>query len=342
MYSIREYFPTTLPPRGLIQTVIGPSKATLEFEKELEQDNIKRYLNFLSVDMTALWDNIRKQLLEVEDYNNYLIININSEFSEEHRIQLPTKRKLQIIDISQRVIEPYFTEIERLAELLSKTMEKYNEYEKKVEVKSPRSQDYLKKLIESDVPTRIQKMKEKYEKIQQKTIEKDEKIKEEEKIKMENRKNIPYPSGFDPRKPQQYVRVRKPVSQSGPQSGPQSVPPTQSYTQSKGPRSGPQSGPILIPNKYFRDTVQKYTGETMTSPVADKKEIDKMYKKLSLHIHAASTKYNKLSIAEQKEADEIFKKIKAEKEKYVPKSGKSKKKTKKKKPKRTRRVKKKS
>ena len=48
--------------------------------------------------------------------------------------------------------------------------------------------------------------------------------------------------------------------------------------------------------------------------------------KLSLHIHAGSTKYNKLSKSKQKEADEIFKKIKAEKELYVPKnSGKGKK-----------------
>jgi len=56
-----------------------------------------------------------------------------------------------------------------------------------------------------------------------------------------------------------------------------------------------------------------------------------MYKKLSLHIHGASTKYQKLSEEGQKEADEIFKKINTEKEKYVPKSGK--KKTKKNKPK---------
>lgn len=332
MYSIREYFPTTLPPRGLIQTVIGPSKATLEFEKELEQDNIKRYLNFLSDDMTALWDNIRKQLLEVEDYNKYLIIKINSEFSEKHRIQLPTERKLQIIDISQRTIEPYFTEIERLAELLSKTMEKYNEYEKKVEVKSPRSQDYLKKLIESDVPTRIQKMKEKYEKIQQKTIEKDEKIKEEEKIKMEKRKNIPYPSNFNPRAEQTYVP-----------GGNSKSPPKTSPNKSNETIKTDTSTVKLIPNQYFRDMVLKYTGKTMTSPVADKKEIDKMYKKLSLYIHAASTKYQKLSTAEKKEADEIFKKINTEKEKYVPKSGKKgTKKKKHKKKKQTKKAKKKS
>lgn len=339
MYSIREYFPTTLPPRGLIQTVIGPSKATLEFEKELEQDNIKRYLNFLSDDMTALWNNIRKQLLEVEEYNKYLIRKINSEFSEEHRIQLPTERKLQIIDISQRTIEPYFTEIERLAELLSKTMEKYDEYEKKVEVKSPRSQDYFKKLIESDVPTRIQKMKEKYEKIQQKTIEKDEKIKEEEKIKMEERKNIPNPSNFNPRADQTYV----------PGGNSKSKPPPKTSPNKSNKKIKTDTSTVkLIPNQYFRDMVLKYTGKTMTSPVADKKEIDKMYKKLSLYIHAASTKYQKLSTAEKKEADEIFKKINTEKEKYVPKSGKKgtkktkPKKTKPKKPKKTKKAKKKS
>ena len=76
----------------------------------------------------------------------------------------------------------------------------------------------------------------------------------------------------------------------------------------------------------------------MTSPVASKDEIKKMYRKLSLYIHGGSAKYQKLSPAEQKEADEIFKKINEEKEKYVPKSGK--KKPKKKKPKKKKQTKK--
>ena len=65
----------------------------------------------------------------------------------------------------------------------------------------------------------------------------------------------------------------------------------------------------LIPNKYFRDMVKRYLGKDMTTPVADPSEIKKCWQKVSLHVGANSTKYQKLSSSEQKEADEIFKKI---------------------------------
>jgi len=65
----------------------------------------------------------------------------------------------------------------------------------------------------------------------------------------------------------------------------------------------------------------------MTTPVAPKAEIKKAWQKLSLHIQANSTKYNKLSTPEQQaEADEIFKRVTNEKEKLCPvTSGKGKK-----------------
>ena len=78
--------------------------------------------------------------------------------------------------------------------------------------------------------------------------------------------------------------------------------------------------------------VKRYLGKDMKTPVADPSEIKKCWQKVSLHVGANSTKYQKLSSTEQKEADEIFKKITSEKDLYVPKSsGKRKKATKKKK-----------
>ena len=55
--------------------------------------------------MISMWNNIRKQLIEVEEYNKSLLGKIYSEFSEEHRIQLPIERKLQIIEIVKIILK---------------------------------------------------------------------------------------------------------------------------------------------------------------------------------------------------------------------------------------------
>ena len=77
MSDIREYEPAILPTRGMIERVMGPSQATLDFEEELEQDGIKRYLGFLWDDMASTRNNIRKQLGETEKYNNFLLQKVN-------------------------------------------------------------------------------------------------------------------------------------------------------------------------------------------------------------------------------------------------------------------------
>ena len=197
--------------------------------------------------------------------------------------------------------------------------------------KSRRSQSDFEKLMDKDVPKELKKCLKNMKKLKRQ-LEKEEKRKDE----IKNRKPTMNPSNFNPREEQTYVPKGKYKPKGGPKTGP-------SFKPKKTIGKSTSSSVKLVPNKYFRDTVLHYTGKTMTSPVADKKEIDKMYKKISLHIHAASTKYQKLSSTEQKEADEIFKKIKAEKEKYVPlHSSVKKKKAKKKQTKRKKKTKNKS
>ena len=315
------YTEPILPSRSILEKIFGPSQATLDFEKMEKEAHMREHLESLWTNMEEIRANIMSQLRNAEEMNLRVLQGVISDFSPDHRVQIETDRKREIIEKCENMIYPYFDKIEIQMEQLTEAVKKYNEMQKKVaseQIIAQRSTMYYEKLIESEAPDRIKRMKEPYEKLKTRVDIEESENAEKERIQQEKIRNTPNPSNLNPREKQTYVPEGKQKTNTKQKTNPKSSTSGPKKTISK------KSTTKLVPNKYFRDTVFKYTGETMTSPVASKDEIKKMYRKVSLHIHAGSTNYQKLSSAEKKEADEIFKKINEEKEKYVPKSGKKK------------------
>jgi len=311
--------PITLGPSWL-EMIFGLSKETKEINERLITESLVSHYNIVREQMTDLFNELQKDLSEAEYMKR---TKLNSLQILDTGRNTPQSKDIVNILFDYEV---FSKGVGGKCEMMYETAEELKNLIPKKDLVKFGIEGTINSFIKGteDIEMKLGEYKKELTDLLEKSL-----IEEEEMLQRKQKEYEEAEEKFK-RAPKRFgdfrqTYVKESESRSGPQSGPQYVSPP---------------GPILIPNKYFRDTVLKYTGETMTSPVADKKEIDKMYKKLSLHIHAGSTKYNKLSKSEQEEADEIFKKIKEEKEKYVPKSGKHKKKTKNKKPKKSKKSKK--
>ena len=281
---------------------------------------------------------------QIEHYNivreqmGKLCEELDKDYREAHYLKIQKLSSLNILDsdrktprssdITKIIIEfdIFLSSINGKCEMIYETVDELRKLiPKKDLVKIEKTINSFEGFAE-DIQMKLEKMKEELTNLLEKSlIEEEELLKIKQKEYEEAEKHFKRaPKIFGDFK-QTYVKesVKLPGPNPGPKPGPKSSP---NPAPKSVPKPVPKSGPKLIPSKYFRDIVLKYTGQTMTSPVADSKEIRKYWKKVSVHIQPNGTKYNKLSDIKKKEAEEIFKKITNEKDLYVAKgSGKRKK-----------------
>ena len=321
----RKYEESELPVRGWKDWLMGPSEDTLEFEKSLKEESFQRHINLLEQDMELICKQIKSRSTELNKYNVHLRDQL-----KKHGDWKWSKGKYPKPEYVRKAREEfilfYETEFTPTFELLTSAIEEY---------KSSSGGGGRYKNVIKVYQLCIDKTKDEGQKYIEAFIDLEEKsIKEKDKQSKEQ-KNVPTSKkrvfgDFEqkyvnetPKGPKGTKGPKKSKSKtSKPKSNPKSTPKPK-----KTIKKTTQASPTLVPSQYFRDQVKKYLKKDMTTPVAPKAEIKKAWQKLSLHIQANSTKYNKLPTSEQQaEADEIFKRVTNEKEKLCPvTSGKGKK-----------------
>jgi len=316
---MRKYEPPSMPSRGWFEGWTGPSQATKDFENSLKEESINRHLEMVRSDMVELCQKLKKEKGSIYKMKTTFMKDLFKIARDEQR----DTPRLEYITMAEDELMKFISSTSEECELMYTIIQDYKKLVPTMNASTEKTLDSFESCA-----------KEVHEKIWNITAElndlKEKSISENKKAESEEKKKVSKSSKFFGDFEQKYVKETKPKPKPKTNSKPKKTINKKSNPSVK-----------LIPNKYFRDMVMKYTGKTMTSPVADKKEIKQMWKKVSLHVGANSTKYQKLSSSEQKEADEIFKKITNEKDLYVPKgSGKrktKKRKSKKRKTKKTRR-----
>ena len=302
---MRKYNEPEMPTRGWKDWLMGPAEETIEFEKSLKEESLLRHTDLLEQDMALLCKQIKSRSTELTKYNAYLLDELkkrgNWTWSEEKypNPEYVHKAREEFILFYERELTPTF-------ELLTTAIEEYEkssggggryknvikEYQQCIDKTKDEGQKYIEAFID----------------LEDKSTEAiNKKAKEQQK-----EQNVPTTKSrvfgdFE----QKYVKEKpKPIPK--PKSTPKMPKPKKTIKKTT------HTSPELVPSQYFRDQVKKYLKKDMTKPKATKEEIRKTWHQLGLHIHAASTRYNKLSKAEQVEADEIFKRVTDEKEKLCP------------------------
>jgi len=303
----RKYEESELPVRGWKDWLMGPSENTSNFEKSLKEQSLQRHIDLLEKDMSLLCKQIKTRSTELNKYNTYLRDQLKKHgdwtWSEEKYPKPEYARKAR-----EAFILFYETEFTPTFELLTSAIEEYKSssggggryknvtqrYQQCIDKTKGEGQKYIESFMDLE------------EKSVQAINKKVKEQKEQENVTT-NKKRVF--GDFE----QKYVKEtpkkkKKSKSKSTPKSTPKMPKPKKTIKKTT------QASPTLVPSLYFRDQVKKYLNKDMTTPVAPKDEIKKAWQKLSLHIQANSTKYNKLSEEKQKEADEIFNTITEEKD----------------------------
>jgi len=317
---MRKYeSPITLGPSWM-EMVFGMSEKNKQINRDILRESRIEHFHIVTDQMSLLCDQLNKDL---DKAGNMKRKSMSSLKTLDKNRNTPAKEDIM------RIIFDYdvsMSSINGKCDMIYETVSELKRLIPREELETTRNTiDSFQGLAE-DIQMKMSKMKEELTSLLEKSM-----IEEEELMEKERKESEQFDTQSKSRKifgdfEQKYVN-ETPIGPTGSVSPPGSVP--------QGSRStpiSPSKSPVkLIPNKYFRDMVKRYLGKDMTAPVADPSEIKKSWQKVSLHVGANSTKYQKLSSSEQKEADEIFKKITSEKDLYVSKSsGKRKNATKKK------------
>lgn len=313
---MRKYEEPELPVRGWKDWLMGPGEETKDFEKSLKAESLRRHTDLLERDMELLCKQIESRSRELNKYNVSLRDQLRKHgewtWSEEKYPNPEYVRKAR-----EEFVLFYETEFTPTLEILTSAIEeyksssggggRYNNVIKVYQLCIDKTKEEGQKYIEAFIDLEENSVK---------AINK--KVKEQKE-----QENAPGGPGIFGDFKQTYVN-EKPKSAPKPKSTPKTPQPPKPK---KTIKKTTQATPTLVPSQYFRDQVKRYLKKDMTTPVAPKAEIKKAWQKLSLHIQANSTKYNKLPTSEQQaEADEIFKRVTNEKEKLCPvTSGKGKK-----------------
>ena len=319
---MRKYeSPITLGPSWM-EMVFGVSEKNKQINRDILRESRIEHFHIVTDQMSGLCDQLNKDLDKIDNMKRKSMSSLKTLDKSRNT---PTKEDIMRIifdyDVSMRSINGK-------CDMIYETVGELKRLLPREELETTRNTiDSFQELAE-DIQMKLSKMKEELTSLLEKSIIEEEGLMEKERKESEvfdtQSKSRKFFGDFE----QKYVNENPigPIPSSAP---PGSVPPQGSRST---PISPGTSSVKLIPNKYFRNMVKRYLGKDMKTPVADPSEIKKCWQKVSLHVGANSTKYQKLSSTEQKEADEIFKKITSEKDLYVPKSsGKRKKATKKKK-----------